>query len=336
MKSAILSTAEHLDSWMPQFGWRRHSEAQRLVVVLVHSLYRRESDPDSAGVFPHERMTVTKLRQLVVHFLEMGYMFVSPDDVLGNAPLPTKAMMLTVDDGYYNFLEALPVIREFHIPVTLFICLGTIARSQAFWWDAFFRNARRCGHGERGVRRQMARLRKRPHDDVYRYITERWGERAFAPTSDLDRPLSLNELKAIAREPLVHLGNHTFNHVALPFQQGDGAREEIGLARTFFERELQTSPRVISYPNGDYSDAIIALSTGLGYQLGMTIEPRWNLPDSATGRLPLMSLGRYLLSGTRDPKRQATSVNLRHSASAAIRRLSKHRYKGSGVALESP
>ena len=102
MKSTLLSTAERLDGWLRPLFDRRSDEPQRLVGLLVHTLYQHESDPDTGGVFPHERMTVAKLRQFLERFLEIGYAFLSPDDVLSGNPLPAKAMMLTFDDGYYT------------------------------------------------------------------------------------------------------------------------------------------------------------------------------------------------------------------------------------------
>lgn len=326
LKSAILSTAERLDSRLPPFVSQRHSETRRLVILLIHSLYRRESDPDTAGVFPHEQMTVAKLRQFVERFLEMGYTFLSPDDVLAGGRLPAKAMMLTFDDGYYNFVMVLPILREFQIPVTFFVCPGNVGRSQSFWWDAFYRRARGCGTGEKQVHRQITRMKRRSYQEICSFITERWGVNALTTVSDLDRPLSLDELKDVARDPLVHLGNHTFSHVALPFQSEADADREIRLAEEFFEREFQKTPETISYPNGDYGDSVIALCARRGYQLGMTIESRWNTIDESPEPTPLLSLGRYMLSGVRDVNRQADSVNRYYSTSAAIRRMKRHKY----------
>jgi peptidoglycan/xylan/chitin deacetylase (PgdA/CDA1 family) len=279
-RSAILSTAERFDAWLPALPQPRAAKSQRLVILLVHTLYHRQCDAEDAGVYPHERMTVSKFRQFLECFLERGFTFLSPADIQSSSRLPDKAMMLTFDDGYFNFVHALPVLSEFQTPATLCVCPGYVANSQSFWWDAFYRHARAGGGAEAAVRREMSRLRKMSFDGVYRLITDRWGRKAMQFATDMDRPLSLDELKDIARDPLVHLGNHTYHHAALPFQCEAGIRREIRLADEFFAQELGERPKVISYPNGDYGDSVIDICRRLGYELGMTIEACWNSWDN--------------------------------------------------------
>lgn len=325
-KSTILSTAERLDAWLPRMARRRESSRQRLVILVVHALYQRPSDADTAGVFPHERMTVDKLRHFIECFFEMGYTFLSPVDVSSSSHLPDKAMMLTFDDGYFNFVHALPVLREYQIPVTFFVCPGYMVNSQSFWWDVIYRKARSGGVAEGSVRREMWRLRTKPFDDIHSHITDRWGKHAMRSSNDLDRPLSLDEFKEVAREPLVHVGNHTFHHTTLPFQTEIGIHKELRLAEEFFERELGKKPNVVSYPNGDYGDSIIAICEQRGYELGMTIDARRNAYGKNAASSQRLSLGRYTLSGERDVKRQAKSIAQPYSVSGAIRRLRKHKH----------
>lgn len=71
---------------------------------------------------------------------DAGYEFVSLDQVLaglrGAAPLPPKAVTITVDDGHRTvYSDLLPVIRRKHLPVTLFIYPSAISHaSYALTW----------------------------------------------------------------------------------------------------------------------------------------------------------------------------------------------------------
>ncbi len=43
-------------------------------------------------------------------------------------------IMFTFDDGWKdNYTNALPVIRELRIPVTVFVCPGLVGRTLPFW-----------------------------------------------------------------------------------------------------------------------------------------------------------------------------------------------------------
>jgi peptidoglycan/xylan/chitin deacetylase (PgdA/CDA1 family) len=70
-----------------------------------------------------------------------GYQFVTLDAVIdglqGRAPLPDKAVALTIDDGHVTvYSDLLPIIRRDHLPVTLFIYPSAISNaSYAMTWD---------------------------------------------------------------------------------------------------------------------------------------------------------------------------------------------------------
>lgn len=50
--------------------------------------------------------------------------------------IPQNAVVITFDDGYSdNFTEALPLLKEFDIPATIFVSSGFIGKPY-FWWDA--------------------------------------------------------------------------------------------------------------------------------------------------------------------------------------------------------
>ena len=54
----------------------------------------------------------------------------------GGEPLPPKAVAITVDDGYRDFLlRAYPVFHEFEIPATVFLVSDFIDGTGMLWWD---------------------------------------------------------------------------------------------------------------------------------------------------------------------------------------------------------
>jgi peptidoglycan/xylan/chitin deacetylase (PgdA/CDA1 family)/SAM-dependent methyltransferase len=50
--------------------------------------------------------------------------------------LPHNAVAVTFDDGYLNnLLNAKPILEQFEIPATVFVCAGWIGRDDELWWD---------------------------------------------------------------------------------------------------------------------------------------------------------------------------------------------------------
>lgn len=59
------------------------------------------------------------------------------DGLAGRAPLPAKAVAITVDDGHRTvYTELLPILRREHLPVTLFVYPSAISNaSYALTWE---------------------------------------------------------------------------------------------------------------------------------------------------------------------------------------------------------
>jgi peptidoglycan/xylan/chitin deacetylase (PgdA/CDA1 family) len=97
-------------------------EAERTLRVLM---YHKVND-----LWPNPTSVPTSVFDAQMTLLgELGYVPVSLDAVLDHylqrAPLPTKAVLLTFDDGYRDNLEnAVPILRRHGFPAVLFVPIG--------------------------------------------------------------------------------------------------------------------------------------------------------------------------------------------------------------------
>jgi peptidoglycan/xylan/chitin deacetylase (PgdA/CDA1 family) len=86
---------------------------------------RTSSVPEAAGVLRQHECQVIPLRTWIAWRLHIG------------PPPPARAVVLTVDDGHGSvFTDMLPIVREFRVPVTLFIYPSAISNAAyAMTWD---------------------------------------------------------------------------------------------------------------------------------------------------------------------------------------------------------
>ena len=133
-------------------------------------------------------------------------------------------------------------------------------------------------------------------------LGHRFGAEAFRPRGDIDRPFTPAELRDFAREPFVHLGNHTANHAILTNYAPDQARRQIEAAQESLAEMTGVRPTSIAYPNGAFSRPIVEACDDLGLRVGFTVRPVKNaligVGGIADGGLPAnLRLGRFMLEG---------------------------------------
>ncbi len=289
-------------------------ERDGLVSVLFHTLLKDEAELRHDLVHPQQRTTVTHLRRFLEHFLEAGYEFLSPDELLTTSTEGSgRRAVLTFDDGYRNNLRAVPLLRELSVPAILFVTTDQVDRQHAFWWDVVWRERRRRGASAEVIDREIRALKSRPPEAIADHLTVEFGAHSLDAVSDLDRPLTAEEVRELVPDSGFHVGNHTADHAILPLLEPEDAAGRIRRAQRRLTELTGKPPVAIAYPNGDLSPAVVAAARDVGLRLGWTLQPRKERP--AAGRSPDrdLSLGRFVLWGDRDIDEQCRLFRADHS-----------------------
>jgi len=283
---------------------RLFGEKSALITGLFHSLFQSQEEINSKLVHPLEGITVESFRRFVEYFLSQGYTVVTPREILNGLKESGKYLLLTFDDGYYNNHRALPVLREFQVPAVFFISTDHVQQGKCFWWDVLYRERIRQGKDLQTINVETERLKSLTANEIEGRLISAFGEAAFRPIGDLDRPFTPSELKQFSEEELVTFGNHTCNHAVLTNYSEAGMADQIRGCQSALEEIVGERPLIISYPNGNYSDEVIRQSVGAGLELGLTVVPRKNSLPLKGNKRHLMQLGRFILRGNVDLVRQ--------------------------------
>lgn len=236
-------------------------------------------------------------------------------------PLPPRAVHVTFDDAYRDFLEvAWPILRESGIPVTLFVPTAYPGGERpAFWWDRVHRGAvsvsdvafREAIHRaaeahdvplprRNGGLDVRAMLRDVPHDAMERLVDTACHsvgvDPAEPPADGAQVVLGWDELRELQGEG-VAIGAHTRHHVGLSIVDAERARAEIRRSLDDLSRELGEQPRAIAYPYGMCSPSVARIAREEGCVLGFTIEDGLN----AQGCTDPLRLRRTNITGRTSP-----------------------------------
>ncbi|PYE86425.1 polysaccharide deacetylase family protein [Phyllobacterium leguminum] len=217
--------------------------------------------------------------------------------LLANPADGRKFVAFTLDDGYRNNAEfAAPVFGKFNIPYTIFVNPGFVERTRTMWWETAAAMAREVssvdfdfGNGPEIVKsatvsekfglydRLVAFVQSTDEDEAVRRIDDMARSHRIDPIKFVD-DLVMNEqeLRDLAKDPLVHFGAHTVTHVNLRRVSAERLQREIRESTEAIERYVGCRPKSFSYPYGwssAASDREFRAAADAGFATAVTTQP---------------------------------------------------------------
>lgn len=251
----VLTRAVHRLGYMTGWSTRRAMAQGDMRILMIHGV---GDDDLSAEAFDG------LLRYLVRHFDVL-----SLEEVVHRAgarrAITGREVALTFDDGLRNNVTvAWPILREYDVPSTYFVCPGLIQDRRWLWNHEIGTRLESLGDARRpAVARElglagdvdvlveackvMTSAQRRTAEAIVRRATPGW-----VPTPEQRRHHDIarwDDLRLL--DPaLVTIGSHTANHPILPTLEDDALVEEIEGSRRRLEAVLGRRVDFFCYPNG--------------------------------------------------------------------------------------
>jgi peptidoglycan/xylan/chitin deacetylase (PgdA/CDA1 family) len=262
------------------------------------------------------------LRAMLAHLRSRDIDIITMDEVhrrLIERDFSRRFACFTLDDGYRDNRDfALPVMREFDAPLTVYVASDFAQGTGRLWWIALEMVIAKASSIEAMIGGVATRFDTatpaakqaafdRLHDwlrglpgehDIHREIgalCARHGVDEIAVCRDLC--MSWEELKPFADDPLVTIGAHSITHCNLAKQTEAVASSEMAVSRMRIEEALQRPVLHLAYPYGDKIAAgarEFALARSAGFKTAVTTRPGMIFPESADH---LTALARVSLNG---------------------------------------
>jgi peptidoglycan/xylan/chitin deacetylase (PgdA/CDA1 family) len=280
--------------------------------------------PSRDGAFqPNHHLEVTPdfLREMLTHLRSRGIDIISMDEMhrrLVERDFSRRFASFTLDDGYRDNRDfALPVMREFDAPLTVYVTTDFADGSGRLWWVALEMAIAKATSIEMTIGGTACQfdvatpsakhaafdrlhdwMRELPEHELRREMSAlcaRHGIDDGAVCRDLC--MSWDELKPFAADPLVTIGAHAVSHCNLAAQSEESASVELIASRARIEDALQRPAVHLAYPYGDRAAAggrEFALAGSAGYRTAVTTRPGMVFSENADH---LTALPRVSLNG---------------------------------------
>jgi peptidoglycan/xylan/chitin deacetylase (PgdA/CDA1 family) len=243
--------------------------------------------------------TLSALRRERIPLLPLGSVVEALRD---GTPLPRRAAVFTVDDGYFDFAEVgAPIFAQFDCPVTVFLITGFLDGSCWLWWDKvrylFLHGTpapavpllgrdgppptpARIGALARDISHRLTRT---PHTELMALISF-LAERAEVTIPETPPPEFSPMTWKAARGLAAHgvtFGPHTVTHPVLDRTSEEHARQEITESWLRIREVLEAPLPVFSYPNGGFGAREAAMVRAAGLQAAVATTPRYLTVDGS-------------------------------------------------------
>lgn len=228
-----------------------------------------------------------------LRFIARAFRIVSLEQLLATETTGRDSrpkLALTFDDGLRNNLTVVyPILREFRVAATFFVCPGLVETGRWPWNFECRARLRRMSLDQRSaiagelslessdIEGIVTKLKDLPHGE--RVAVERRLCRAtpdFTPT-DGERleydVMTWKELKSL--DPaVVTVGAHSSHHEILTRLEPEQLEREIAGCKVWLERELGRPVRHFCYPDGAY-DARVLECVARHFDTAVTTERDW-------------------------------------------------------------
>lgn len=297
----------------------RYFNREKILILAYHGVSR-----NGIAVPPHTLIPVEVFEEQI-EYISKTYKVISLKQAVESLSLAGKrlknAAVITFDDGYRNnYTLALPILKKYHTPATVFVTAGYVGSKEILPLDEAYvliaqaKGRKPCAITEiggplyfeseedlcRSYRETAAFLKQLPCDQQkihVRLLKEKlhMGASGNDPAMVDDfRLLSKEELQSLAESELIDIGAHTVNHQILTQVEATVAAWEITHSKTLLQGYTGKDITLFAYPNGraiDFTDNHITTLKENGFICSVTLESNLNTRYTDPYRLGRICIG---------------------------------------------
>jgi peptidoglycan/xylan/chitin deacetylase (PgdA/CDA1 family) len=263
---AVQRSIYSLDIHISRFLISFFKEKPSLIVLYFHKVFIDKKDLNH-DVDLQQGTTIEDFENCINYFLDSGYKFITPDDLLSTLYKDGKYILLTFDDGYANNALVLPVLERYKVPALFFIAVNHVLHNKAYWWDVIF-HLKEKGYSSRQINHIKAFCKTKNPKEINQYFTEELKIMDVSPLHESEKPFNKEELRHFSTNPYVFIGNHTMDHAILTACDEEEVFYQINAAQEELKKIINYYPKHISYPNGNFSGKVVAIAQKCGLEVG--------------------------------------------------------------------
>ncbi len=247
----------------------------------ISILYGHRVLPDEVIANKDDSRTITGQTSVsevwcAIQELRKFYRIISIDQAvtqIKNNDIKTDSVVLTFDDGFRdNFTQLYPLLKKHNIPATYYVNASVLSTKNSLWFQSIINYFYAVSESSVYVAvsdttYDLSTAQKRYESAFHfmRHLQANYKPQEFhsiieTMAGDLRFPneedihMTWDDLKVLAKDPLITIGAHSYNHYPLGFCDEKLSSYEIEQSITELETNLGLKITHFSYPRGHEED----------------------------------------------------------------------------------
>ena len=292
------------------------------VIILMYHAFTDKTQFDGIANYHHQNLNMEIFRKQI-EYLKNNYRIISLQEYIesvhSKGKTPQNSVIITIDDGYRsNYLLAFPVLKESHIPATIFITTSFVDNKLPLWADRIEYAINKTSKTkleleyeklsfdltskelkiscDKKIKAFLKLYLQEQRDKLIEGIENTLDTKLSIndSTDEIYQPLSWNEINEMLQSGSVSMGSHTHSHFILSRCTPQTAENEMRLSKKIIEEKTGNKCDLFCYPNGkqnDFNDETERLVKRTGYKCALTTISGMNSIDSNPYELKRIGIG---------------------------------------------
>ena len=264
MKKHLRNITAHLLNTSSVNALCRFSLRGRVFVFAYHSVHKSgDISEKNALLYPHITIEASQFEERLCLLIKRGHTFTTFSGLKDcKGPRPT---IIYFDDGFKDvYTVALPILKRYNIPATVFLTSGLIDGTHSLWTITHREFRFSQGWGEEDIRKEIQMLKGMRHNEREEFLREIYNKTTFVPRGK-ELFLSWNEVKDLV-EYGWEIGSHAVSHKKLTECSPEELHYEVAHSKQIIEEHLGRPVVSFSYPHGRTNKEIDRPLCDFGYR----------------------------------------------------------------------
>lgn len=273
-----------------------------VVIVNFHRFYDNNKPFILKGPSVHTHVDIF---DKMLNLLSRRYQIISMSKLIEHLnslePFEKDSAVITIDDGYRdNYSLALPILKKYGIPATLYIATGFIGtnnmmpmdcvdyalrttKKKTLKWKRITDYALHLGEssGLNEINVQIGNyIKSLPEEELTPTLSELYQILDVKPYTEDRIMLNWDEIKELIDND-VNIGSHGVSHISMTKLSIQNAINELQESKNIIFKKTGIVPEHFAFPNGateDFSDDLRMHARNIGYSSVASVNRGINIP----------------------------------------------------------